>query len=119
MASLDKNPKFSGKFEEEKMSTELEEMKRLTKLKSQWVIWEHWQSLTGSVGKQQSQKEYLRNLHEIAEFDNLITFCQLWNKIPHAQPCNFFTFFEDKKRTLYQYKYAKFLNEKLHDQFTL
>jgi hypothetical protein len=87
-------------FEEEKIASEEEEMKKKTKLSFEWAIWESLDSMGGMSAKMQSQKDYLANIHTIGEFNNLISFWQLWNSIPHADPCNFFTIPDEKKGTL-------------------
>lgn len=94
--------KFSSLF---KLQNEYEEMKKLTKLRNVWVIWEEVQPLDGATGKLRSQQDYLDSLHEIAEFDNMISFWQLWNKLQHANPNNCFAYYDDKKHVLCQKLY--------------
>jgi hypothetical protein len=86
----------------DKSASDAEEIKGRTKLKYTWAIWEHLQPLDGKSGKAVSQEEYLSNIQPIGEFDNVISFWQLWNNLPHADPFNFFTYYDTKKGYLVQ-----------------
>jgi len=86
-------PKGSGNEESE--------LKSMTKLKYKWVLWEQLQG-EEKAQKGLVQKQYMENLQEVAEFDNLISFWQLWNTVPHANPANCFTVFDESSKKLVQ-----------------
>lgn len=88
-------------IEEEKIIVEEEEIKKLTKLQFEWALWENYDTMEGMSAKSQTQQDYLANIRSIGEFNNLISFWQLWNSLPHADPGNFFTCLDEKKATLY------------------
>jgi len=88
-------------------SSEESKLKELTRLKAVWVIWEQAQPLDKTT-KGQVEEEYKKNLRQIAEFGDLITFWQLWNKIPHSNPAELFMTYDIENRTLVQPLYFYF-----------
>jgi hypothetical protein len=86
-----------------KLDEDEERIISLTKLGYTWVIWENWQR--GDTAE--SEKDYISNMQQIAEFDNLVSFWQLWNTIPHANPSNYFMDCENLKQKQYhQFLYS-------------
>jgi len=81
---------------------EEKELKKLTQLKNNWVIWEHWQGMARKSVKGQSEEDYRCDLKKVGEFDNLVTFWQLWHRIPHANPASLFTVFEESDCKFYK-----------------
>ena len=82
------DPSLAHKAEESKIISR-------AKLTYEWVIWEHWQNLGGKTIKGQTAEDYKKDLKQVAEFDNLITFWQMWRCLPHADPKNFLTIEEE------------------------
>ena len=87
----------NGEIEE----IEEKEMKGLTKLKHIWVIWEQLQG-TDKTQKGLVEKEYMENMQGVGEFGDLISFWQCWHSIPHANPANCFTYYDDYEQTSVQ-----------------
>ncbi len=77
----------------------------LAKLAHKWVIWEHWQNLGGRTVKGQTADDYKKDLKKVAEFDNLVTFWQLWHCLPHADPSNFLTIVEESTGKFFRTQY--------------
>ena len=90
---------------EEVKQTEENEMKELTKLKYIWVVWEQLQG-TDKTQKGLVEKEYMENMQGVGEFGNLISFWQCWHAIPHANPANCFTYYDDEQQTSVQAQYV-------------
>jgi len=86
------------------------EMKSLTKLAHDWVMWEDVKSVTKKMVKGQKADAYLKELRKVAEFADLISFWQLWNNIPHNDPTNFFTVEDEStlKLKVSQYLFKRF-----------
>ena len=78
----------------------------LTALKYNWAIWEHWQGVEVKAVKGQSVEDYKSNLKSIAGFDNIVFFWQLWNHLPHADPGNFFVYYDESKEKCLQALYC-------------
>ena len=70
--------------EEEKASEA--ELRPLLGLEAEWSVWEQWQPM-----KKQRDEDYMKNMQIVAEFNNLLDFCQAWNYLPHADPSNYFS----------------------------
>ena len=49
-----------------------------------WTVWEHYESKGGA--------DYSKTMTKVAWFGDAITFWQVWNKIPHSDPSNFFSY---------------------------
>ena len=80
-------------------------LKELTTLKHVWIIWEQMQA-TDKSQKGQVEKEYMENLQEVGELDNIVSFWQLWHKVPHSNPAKFFTIYDESKQTIVQPLYV-------------
>jgi len=68
---------------------EYRKLTELTKLEHNWAIWENWEG-TRAKGGDKSEGQYLLNMQAVAEFNNLIDFWRVWNKLPYSDPGNFF-----------------------------
>lgn len=112
MAERDSKAGQKGKVSGGPTEAEIEELKGCTKLCGKWAIWEQVQGME-KAQKGQAEKEYMENLRKVAEFDNLITFWQLWNKLPYSSPGNFFTYYDDERQALVQPQYAEVANENI------
>ncbi|CAG9317723.1 unnamed protein product [Blepharisma stoltei] len=55
-------------------------------LQRKWVLWEQWDQ-----NKQSSTQQFTDTMQPIGEFDNLHSFWQHWNYLPHAKPTDLFT----------------------------
>ncbi|MDR3735313.1 MAG: hypothetical protein P4L10_07235 [Acidobacteriaceae bacterium] len=98
-------PEKSGTAGTEPAAGEVEEMKTSTKLAGAWVFWAQFQG-GDKDPKIQMEKEYMQNLQAVGDFDNLITFCQLWNNLPHGNPAGCFTVFDERARVPVQALYS-------------
>ena len=94
-----------GKASSVVSASEEAKLKELTKLRATWTVWEQMQSIDKSQ-KGQVEKEYMANLQEVGEFDNIVSFWQLWNIIPHSDPGKFFVTYDDSKQGLVQPVYV-------------
>jgi hypothetical protein len=56
--------------------------------------------------KGQAEKEYMANLQDVGEFDNVVSFWQVWNKIPHSDPAKFFVTYDETRLGLFQPVYV-------------
>ena len=50
-----------------------------------WTVWEQWSESGG-------KSHYAGAMQKVACFHDMITFWQVWNNLPHADPKNFFAF---------------------------
>ena len=60
----------------------------LTRLQYAWTVWENWQGDDAKGAEE--EKQYLANMQRLAEFDNLISFWEVWHDLPHANPGQLF-----------------------------
>ena len=58
-------------------------------LSHKWTIWEQIDS--------KNTKDYALTMEKVAWFGDIITFWRVWNKIPHSDPKNFFSFNKEGK----------------------
>jgi hypothetical protein len=84
---------MEASIEVDSWTKDIEEMQAKAKLRYKWVIWENWQKQ--STGEE--SKEYVSNMQPVAEFDNAISFWQVWNAVPHADPSHYFIDCENLK----------------------
>eukprot|EP00343_Euplotes_focardii_P008377 CAMPEP_0205822844 /NCGR_PEP_ID=MMETSP0206-20130828/14280_1 /ASSEMBLY_ACC=CAM_ASM_000279 /TAXON_ID=36767 /ORGANISM="Euplotes focardii, Strain TN1" /LENGTH=204 /DNA_ID=CAMNT_0053119465 /DNA_START=10 /DNA_END=624 /DNA_ORIENTATION=+ len=54
-----------------------------------WTVWEQIES--------KGMKDYADTMEKVAWFGDAITFWKVWNKIPHSDPINFFSFNKEGK----------------------
>lgn len=85
---------------------EEKELMEMTRLGSDWVVWEHWQNVGSRTLKGQSEHDYRSDLKAICEFDNLVSFWQIWNGLPHSDPANLFTYYDESAQKFFQSQYA-------------
>lgn len=84
---------------------EEDSMKSCTKLAATWTLWAHFQGGERDP-KLQQEKDYMQNLQQISDVDNLVSFCQVWNNLPHGNPAGCFTAYDSEALSLVQAKYA-------------
>lgn len=63
-------------------------------LKGRWVFWEHFEDVSGGV--KDRTKGYMNTMQKVAWFNDLISFVNVWQNIPHSDVANYFY---DKNRT--------------------
>ena len=61
-----------------------------------WTIWEQYESKYG--------EDYKKSMAKVAWFGDAVTFWQIWNKIPHADPTNFFSYNVEGKKYANHYE---------------
>ena len=78
-----------GYIETEDGKTSEAALRSMLGLQEKWSVWEQWQPI-GDSKRTQRDDDYMRNMQRLAEFDNLIDFCRVWNYIPHSDPAAYF-----------------------------
>ena len=61
-----------------------------------WTVWEQYEN--------KGMKDYVDTMMKVAWFGDAITFWRVWNKIPHSDPKNFFSFYKDGKQYVNYYE---------------
>mmetsp|Transcript_57200 Transcript_57200/g.78579 ORF Transcript_57200/g.78579 Transcript_57200/m.78579 type:complete len:87 (+) Transcript_57200:82-342(+) len=57
-------------------------------LQGRWVFWEHFEDVSG--GTRDRSKSYMNTMQKVAWFNDLVSFTNVWQNIPHSDVANFF-----------------------------
>jgi Eukaryotic initiation factor 4E len=80
----------AGEHSQTQQEVYSEPISKELQLSDNWVFWEHYDPAPGAPYKKPTHAASWSQMHKLAWFNDIVTFWQLWSKLPFTKLENYF-----------------------------